>query len=236
MADQGVKQAAPDESLSGTKTKDFFCGTVLVNLVLAGAVYGVATFYTSRRQAAALAVASLVPGILNIVRAQMPKKGVGVLGPLLLIGALAFLAILFSKDIVDLMPRPVPEAIIVGVQQGSVDDRVFGALTGSTQCNPAELALVITAPEDKDYVSPVQCVEKVWKAVAMIGRRDTVGNIHPRDAEATYTLRVFSGPKETVLQAIKGQVIPPGLTKISGDVDKGFTPGPLVVNSFRLIQ
>jgi hypothetical protein len=234
MADQGVKQPRQDESLSGTK--DSFHGTVLVNLALAGAVYGVATFYTSRHQAAALAVGSLVPGILNIVRAQMSKKGVGVLGPLILIGGLALVAILFSKDIIDHMPRPVPETIIVGVQQGRVDDRVFGALTGSTQCNPAELALVMTAPEDKDYVSPVQCVGEVWEAVAMIGRRDTAGNIHPGDAKVTYTLRVFSGPKETVLQAIKGQVIPPGLTKISGDVDKGFTPGPLVVNSFRLIH
>lgn len=94
----------------------------------------------------------------------------------------------------------------------------------------------MTAPKDKDYVLPIWCVGKLWEAAAIIGRRDAEGNIDPGDAKATYTLRVFSGPKETVLQAIEQQVIHPGLTKISGDMDKGFTPGPLVVDSFRLIH
>jgi hypothetical protein len=209
-------------------------GPMFVNAVFAIAVSVVATFYTSGQVAVALGVSSLVTGVLNVVRTHLREKGVR--KALVCIGICAAILMASSKLIMKYMPRSAPEAIIVGIQQGKVDDRVVGALVGPSQCNSAELALVVTATGDRDYISPVQCVGKVWEAKATIGRRDIEGNLDSHDANKSYPLRLFSGAEEIVRQAIKYQVIPPGLTKVSGNTDKGFTPGALDVNRFKLIQ
>jgi len=235
MSDQDVEHTSAAEGPSGTKDTPRDAYVYVVVIVLAIVVGAVASQFTSNQVACGYFLSTLVSGLITAARAHLTR--VGLVTSLVLILISGAVVIISSGAIKKAMPRPAGEAIIVGVVREGTSDRVIGALTNQSQCNPDELVFVMYAPiEKRDYLSSLQCNGKVWAAKGiLIGRRESDGSINPEDAKEGYQLRVLRGSKAIVDEALKRGIILPGLTRISGEKDTTIMPNAFAGNNFVLI-